>query len=921
MRLGALLHQLLIMPLEILLEAVFGVAMNLFDAVPVAIAAMSVFMNLLLLPLYNQADKIQADEMDAEKKLAFWEKHIKKAFRGDERYMMLQTYYRQNSYKPYYVLKGFLPLVLEIPFFIAAYRFLTGLSELNGYRFGLIADLSLPDGLLKVGSFTVNILPVIMTFINILSSSLYSKGRSFKDRIKLYGMALVFLAFLYDSPSGLVIYWTLNNLFSLIKNLLYGSKALRKASCFLAGAFGAAVAVYGLFYYQTTSVKHRIMVVIVGSLMELPLLYMLSGGRISVKISRLKADYRLFLANGILLTVLTGILIPSAVISSSPEEFVQLSDFYLPSLHVLNSFLCAAGTFVIWTGVFFFLAPHAMRAIYTAGISVVSLAAVIDYMFFGTKLGLMSTNLSFENDFVTGSAFSLIAGTEYLINTAALIAAAVLVITVLMKKDSLAKAACCLLIVSLSGMSAVNLVRIHGSYPGLMESAKELKETRDIHFSLSRNGKNVVVLMLDRAIGGYIPYLFQENEELRRQFAGFTYYPNTLSFGSGTNTGVPALMGGYEYTPSELNRRSDESLESKHNEALKVMPVIFDRSGFSVVICDPVYAGYTWVPTLSIYDEYPDFKVFNTEQGQFSILPGEERTAMQNYLWRRNFFCYSIMKSAPLFLQSFLYQDGTYYYRDMSSYQKVDGLSRASGINNSFMNSFSVLCSLSDMTQITDYGDNFLLMTNQTTHQPELLQEPDYMPQETVDNSEYDDEHVSRFLVDGRKLTVENADQMAHYHVNMAGLIQVGKWLDYLRKNGVYDNTRIILVADHGRELHQFEDLDFGSKSQDLMMTFNPLLMVKDFNSTEYRTDNNFMTNADVPSIATADLVPEPVNPFTGEKITSDGKKDGELLVFAPNSGDWDTKKNNGNVFLPGEWYSVHDSIFDPECWDELGEW
>ena len=34
-------------------------------------------------------------------------------------------------------------------------------------------------------------------------------------------MALAFLIFLYDRPSGLVFYWTLNNLFSLIKNVFY----------------------------------------------------------------------------------------------------------------------------------------------------------------------------------------------------------------------------------------------------------------------------------------------------------------------------------------------------------------------------------------------------------------------------------------------------------------------------------------------------------------------------------------------------------------------------------------------------------------------------------------------------------------------------------------------------------------------------
>ena len=39
--------------------------------------------------------------------------------------MILQTYYRQNHYKPTYVLRSAVSLFLEIPFFIAAYAFLS----------------------------------------------------------------------------------------------------------------------------------------------------------------------------------------------------------------------------------------------------------------------------------------------------------------------------------------------------------------------------------------------------------------------------------------------------------------------------------------------------------------------------------------------------------------------------------------------------------------------------------------------------------------------------------------------------------------------------------------------------------------------------------------------------------------------------
>ena len=106
--------------------------------------------------------------------------------------------------------------------------------------------------------------------------------------------------------------------------------------------------------------------------------------------------------------------------------------------------------------------------------------------------------------------------------------------------------------------------------------------------------------MLDRAMGAYIPYIFNEKPELKEQFSGFTYYSNAVSFGMSTNIAIPALLGGYEYTPWELNKRDSETLVSKHNEALKVMPVLFDQNGYEVTVFDPTYANYQVIPDLSI---------------------------------------------------------------------------------------------------------------------------------------------------------------------------------------------------------------------------------------------------------------------------------------------------------------------------------
>ena len=206
MSLGEILNSLLLMPLQLMFEVIYMIANRVIDNPGMSIIVLSLVMNFLVLPLYKRADAMQEEERDMEMKLRDGVSHIKKTFKGDERMMMLQTYYRQNNYKPTYVLRGAVSLFLEIPFFIAAYRFLSELQLLNGVSFGPVSDLSKPDELLVLGEITINILPILMTAINLISCVIFTKGSSIKQKVQLYGMALFFLVFLYTSPSGLVFY-------------------------------------------------------------------------------------------------------------------------------------------------------------------------------------------------------------------------------------------------------------------------------------------------------------------------------------------------------------------------------------------------------------------------------------------------------------------------------------------------------------------------------------------------------------------------------------------------------------------------------------------------------------------------------------------------------------------------------------------
>ena len=603
-------------------------------------------------------------------------------------------------------------------------------------------------------------------------------------------------------------------------------------------------------------------------------------------------------------------LIPSTFIAASPQEYVDITYFHNPLWYIVSSACMAGGTFLVWMRVFYWLASEQGKILFDKLVWVMCGLLFVNYMFFGTDLGIISASLQYEN----GLAFTR---TEQLINLAILGVIALIMFFVATKWSRVVAPVLLTAVIAFAAMSGMNIVKTKKSVDEV--AIAQTSDTPNIQ--LSKTGKNVVVLMLDRAMGEYVPYFFNEKPELKEQFAGFTYYSNTISFAGQTNFGVPGLMGGYEYTPIEMNKRSEESLVSKHNEALKVMPVLFSKNGYDVTVCDPPYANYQWIPDLTIYDEYPEIKTYNTI-GAFSEPEQKEQAVQSNH---RNFFCFSIMKVMPLCVQPTIYSNGNYNQTSSLSavnytVQAMQGTTVADGLNASFMASYNVLTNMPNITHVTEQDNNtFLFMCNDVTHQPMLLQEPEYVPSEHVDNTQYDAENIERFTVDGRTLEMSEPLQVTHYQTNMAALLQLGKWFNYLRDNEVYDNTKIIIVSDHGFSLSHFDELDFeGEKDKGEewfknVETYFPLLMVKDFDSQSFIISDEFMTNADVPTLATEGLIDNPINPFTGKEINNNEKTSHDQFVILSN--DWDVTVNNGNTYLPAEWAKVKESLWDRNNW------
>ena len=494
-------------------------------------------------------------------------------------------------------------------------------------------------------------------------------------------------------------------------------------------------------------------------------------------------------------------------------------------------------------------------------------------------------------------------GKELLINLFIVTVIAVLIYFVYIRANKLLKNGMLILTIVICIMSSINVFSIKTQADRAIIKYNEHSNLDDKLFSLSKTGKNTIVFMLDRAVGYYFPYLIEENPKLIEQFSGFTYYPNTVSFGGHTNVGAPPLFGGSDYVPEEINKRDDEPLVKKHDEALKVLPVLFDSNGYNVTVCDAPLAGYSWIPDLSIYDEYPRIKKYITE-GRYSK---ESENGLE--ILNRNLFCFSLTKTVPNMFFSVLYDQGHYLNMGANSANE-----------ESFIYSYEVLKNLSNITGVdSDGSGTFLMFANNTTHQPVYLSEPDYNLVKESDY-EYKGKTITKKSINGDVLTLKDSDiletnQIVHYQINMASLIQLGNWFDYLRKNDVYDNTRIIIVSDHGHNLGLRDDMILEG---DDLLYYNPLLLVKDFDSQEFKIDDSFMTNGDVPYLAVTGLIDKPVNPFTGDEIKEIEKEGKELNVFATHI--YDTSQNNGNTFIKDKWYSVHDDCLNIDNWKQIDD-
>jgi membrane protein insertase Oxa1/YidC/SpoIIIJ len=887
------LYTIIISPIVQIIEFVYVFFFKVFKNAVFSVFGVSLTVSFLSLPLYIMAERWQIIERDTITRLKPAVKKIKSVFSGDEQFMILSTFYRQSHYHPLYSLRSSIGLIVQIPFFIAAYSFLSNLGALRGVNFLSIKDISLPDSLFHIGNISLNILPIVMTLINCIAGAIYTQNLSLRDKIQVYGMAALFLILLYNSPAALVLYWTLNNIFSLAKNIFYKIKSPLKTLYIILCIVFSLFIFYLLFVMKTRQLKFRLLIVFIISLFYLMPLFLkgfdyLYKQLFSKLFHNRKKTIVLLLLSCFTLFLLAGMYIPSSVIASSPDEFCYIENHASPFNYIIHSNLFFFGFFVVWPVSIFFLFSDKIKSFLVFILALLALIFSTYTIAFSGNYGTINTLFNFN----TTGLFGVSSIQAVLSLITPLFILSILLFLITQYRITYLNSFLSILIIFFVAISFSNVVKINKAYTllGIKMANTPEKTSLEPVFSLSRENANVIIIMADGAINGFVPLIFKDHPKLDNQFDGFTLYRNTASFSSHTLMGVPPLWGGYEYTPSEMNRKSDIPLVEKHSQALLTIPRLLVKDGFNVTVTDPSWANYSWIPDVSIYDNYEKINAFNIIRHYTSLWYDKNEPDKKEFTYSRimrNIIWFSILKMNNPLLRLIIYDSGWYW--------GTDNMGR-SIIN--FINSYAILDFLPDLTSFDSTEKSALLITNELTHDSVWLHGEAFKPSEIPSSI-----GTSKYASDGV------------YQSNTALYLKLGEWFDLLRINGVYDNTRIIIAADHGggvENLVSNEPLSIKDETREL---YNPVFLYKDFNSHGTLSINNdFMTNADVPFFALNGLFENPANPFTGNPVTTQPKENGILITthHLPMAGShgkyvFNIKKN--------EWIYLRDSIYESSNW------
>lgn len=448
-----------------------------------------------------------------------------------------------------------------------------------------------------------------------------------------------------------------------------------------------------------------------------------------------------------------------------------------------------------------------------------------------------------------------------------------------------------LLDLALCGVAGIDIhrERFGGAGDGVASEAPE----RALKFS--RTQPNVLFIFLDRFMGSYVEDILRTDPDLSTRLSGFTWYPRTVSAGENSIAGVHPMLGGYDYTPDAMNARK-KPLRELSVEAFSILPYNFSRQRWHVNVVSPRGLGFTMAGDCS-YLEMPDVTCTHIPKSISKAAAAQLNFPLTD-LAKSNYSdlleMLGAMRAGPYVAKELLLARGRWQ----------------SFLDHSAGTTFREWAELRGWPALSDTdadGSNMNFVSNILPHEPYYMG-TDCMPR-----------RHKQAASEQELKTFGNAFAWIHAVTARCTLLAVADYLDFLKARGVYDNTRILIVSDHGIVGPVADNSSRaragGTQFREFVRTRSLLLAKPRGARGALAISEEFLPNAEAPRIACEELG-GCTNPYLdGRPIAALGRDDPFRVTIVP----WQFNLQNPDSFVIREQYELSGrDPFDARGWKRL---
>ncbi|SDY36501.1 membrane protein insertase YidC [Thermoactinomyces sp. DSM 45892] len=202
----------LVYPLSQLLDYFY----DLFGTYGVSILIVTFLVRLLILPLSIKQQRSMQEMQVIQPKIQKLRTKYKKDQQKQQQEMM--KLYKEHNVNP---MSGCLPMVVQIPIFIAFYQAIQFDPQIAKSTF-LYLQLGKPDPYL--------IFPLLAAFTTYIQMIAQGSANTSQTRILIWIMPIMIFIIGYNLPSALALYWVYGNIFTILQYMIFSRKKVGKAA-------------------------------------------------------------------------------------------------------------------------------------------------------------------------------------------------------------------------------------------------------------------------------------------------------------------------------------------------------------------------------------------------------------------------------------------------------------------------------------------------------------------------------------------------------------------------------------------------------------------------------------------------------------------------------------------------------------------